>query len=783
MVSLVAELEHGLSAEEVSEVISRVAGGRAKSRQLAAFLCTRPGVLSDGLSPAPRAVADLLIALRKAGAVSVSPPRCKACGKELLTYQRRGLDWYCAVCGPRPERCSACGKLAPVATRDRAGEPRCRRCPDGDGRDPVGLICAQVTALHPGTDTDMVAAAVRKVAPRPSHQQRLAWALEDNPALLTGAGHLAPFPAVLRLIELLDGQGITGVARPACPRCQRVVRLYRPLGGQRVCRNCMAKSRAQPWARCGALREPATRDAQGRPLCPNCLVSDPANMETCVNCGRRRPVRARTPDGPLCPACRGLPVLVCSICGESVPCGVSRLTGQPWCPTCQQIQARCTSCGQVGQVCSGSLDEPRCEACTKVVPRPDCPICGGRRRPGTCPRCGLERRLRELLASPDGSVHPGLGALHEALAATEPPTTALRWLGRSVVSTFLADVAAGHRQLSHQELDGRPQSPTLDHLRAVLVSTEALPARDENMAKLERFLGGLVASRDDPAERQLLHRYAVWHLLRRLRRRSNGQAITHGQLRAVRQQVRAAVSLLDWLSAEHLTLATCRQGDLERWLSRAEGVNHYHSGNFVPWAARQRLAGLVFPATRWQGPTSVLDGQARWEAARRLLHDEALSTRDRFAGLLVLLYAQKTTAVSRLTNDCLETARGKVRLRLGKVPITLPDQVADLALELTANQAGHATVGADGPSPWLFPGGQPGRPISAEHLQQRLKALGVNPRQARGTALFELAAELPAALLARMLGIDISAAVAWQRISGGDWTTYAAEVSRRPRGT
>ncbi len=299
------------------------------------------------------------------------------------------------------------------------------------------------------------------------------------------------------------------------------------------------------------------------------------------------------------------------------------------------------------------------------------------------------------------------------------------------------------------------------------------------MARLERLLDGLLASRDDPVERQLLHRYAVWHLLRRLRRRTDGRPITQGQLAAVRQQLRSAITLLDWLSSEGLTLSTCRQGDLERWLSRTEGVNHHHPGHFVRWAARQRLTGLVFPAARWQGPTSALDGKARWEAARRLLHDGSLSTRDRFAGLLVLLYAQKTTVVSRLTTDCLSTEGGKVLIRLGKVPITLPDQVADLALELMASQRGHATIGADATSPWLFPGGQPGRPISAGHLQQRLKALGAQPRQARGTALFELAAELPAALLARMLGIDVSAATAWQRISSGDWMAYAAEVSRR----
>jgi hypothetical protein len=64
-------------------------------------------------------------------------------------------------------------------------------------------------------------------------------------------------------------------------------------------------------------------------------------------------------------------------------------------------------------------------------------------------------------------------------------------------------------------------------------------------------------------------------------------------------------------------------------------------------------------------------------------------------------------------------------------------------------------------------------PSAAQHQ------LGIRSGQSRSTALFQLATELPAALLARMLGIHIAVAVAWQRASAGDWTTYAAEVSRR----
>jgi hypothetical protein len=47
--------------------------------------------------------------------------------------------------------------------------------------------------------------------------------------------------------------------------------------------------------------------------------------------------------------------------------------------------------------------------------------------------------------------------------------------------------------------------------------------------------------------------------------------------------------------------------------------------------------------------------------------------------------------------------------------------------------------------------------------------------------MFQLASELPAAILARMLGIHIKVAVQWQQASAGDWAAYAADISRRNR--
>jgi hypothetical protein len=109
IVGLIAGIETGLDPGQVEALVAGVAGGRAKRRKLARALAGRPEILTDGRSPAPRALGDLLIALVKAGATMISPPVCAECGKKLRTLQRRGEDWYCWLCGPILLPCASCG--------------------------------------------------------------------------------------------------------------------------------------------------------------------------------------------------------------------------------------------------------------------------------------------------------------------------------------------------------------------------------------------------------------------------------------------------------------------------------------------------------------------------------------------------------------------------------------------------------------------------------------------------------------------------------------------------
>lgn len=382
LVELISAVEHGLAPERIRAAVTAVAGGRAKSRRLAAALEGRPGVLRDGRSPAPRAVGDLLLALRKAGAEATCAPVCAACGRALGSFQRRGQHWYCALCGPVPEPCAVCGIVRPVRSRDRAGQPRCQQCPEIDGRDPVQVVHTLITELDPHASRESVAAALRAAAPKPSYQQKLAWALEAEPALLTGQGHRAPLRAIPRLIEILHAAGVAGVVPPACPGCHRVVHIDKPLNGVRVCRTCIAHARIETCARCGARREPVTRDDGHRPVCANCFIADPANLETCVGCGRRRRVERRGEHGPLCSGCPTLPVLTCSVCGQTGPCGISRATGRPWCPPCQHRVADCSGCARHAPIVSGTLADPRCAECTPPAPWHNCPTCTNRKIEG-----------------------------------------------------------------------------------------------------------------------------------------------------------------------------------------------------------------------------------------------------------------------------------------------------------------------------------------------------------------------------------------------------------------
>jgi hypothetical protein len=92
--------------------------------------------------------------------------------------------------------------------------------------------------------------------------------------------------------------------------------------------------------------------------------------------------------------------------------------------------------------------------------------------------------------------------------------------------------------------------------------------------------------------------------------------------------------------------------------------------------------------------------------------------------------------------------------------------------------------GPDAPR-WLFPGRVPAQPIDNHSLTNRLNRHGISARPARNGALIAPAADLPAAIIADLLGMHINTAVRWVRYAGRDWADHlaarAAEQDKKSR--
>jgi len=131
-----------------------------------------------------------------------------------------------------------------------------------------------------------------------------------------------------------------------------------------------------------------------------------------------------------------------------------------------------------------------------------------------------------------------------------------------------------------------------------------------------------------------------------------------------------------------------------------------------------------------------------------------------------------------MTTSQVTSHDGTVLVRFGDHDVPVPAPLGVILTDLTRTGRTHTGTGSPAISPWLFPGGLPGRPITAPRLGDRLRAIGIHPMAGRRAALLDLAAQLPAAVLADLLNLAPGTAVRWMRQAGGDWSRYAADLAR-----
>jgi hypothetical protein len=309
-----------------------------------------------------------------------------------------------------------------------------------------------------------------------------------------------------------------------------------------------------------------------------------------------------------------------------------------------------------------------------------------------------------------------------------------------------------------------------DHLRALLVDHAVLSPRDERLIGLERAINRRIARVDNPTERRILRSYATWRHLRRLRTLADRQPITADQVVYACNTLTAAADLLNWLQERGQTLATCTQDDIDDWLT----IDTFsRSRGFITWTVSCRHAhNIQVPPFNNQPVREVFaNHDQRWSLARQLLHDDSIALPDRVAGLLVLLYAQRATRITQLTTGNITITDNGVKLLLGKAPITVPEAFGDL-LEALVNDRRATTLGSQD-EVGLYPTPRLRQPLAPRSLLQRLRALGVPATLGRNTALMEMAGEMPAAVITKLLGISLHRATRWTQDAGNTRPGYA----------
>ena len=698
-----------------------------------------------------------------------------------------------------PGCCQAGHELGPGGGRRAC--PRCRR-------DQVVEMAAAAEGSLPRL---VVAAAVDVVAVTGPVLWHLAEALAASPdALRLGAP-----PVAGRLAAELIARGSGTLTMPACAACGRNgMPLFRCDAGG-VCQRCRAWQLAAACSGCGKVRPAAVRTSAGQPVCEVCRRrDDPRRHRECGACGKIAPVAVRARDGrpDLCVNCYRLPSATCSICGRRRACNFAG-SGHPVCPSCSpRATASCARCGLDRPVEARWPEGPVCDPCYRAAlrHRGECTACGQQRRlvvppgpdadtcsdcaglpvthactdcgiedklyeRGRCDRCSLRRRAAALLARPDGGIAAALTPVLEAISAARTPRSALNWLNRSHGAAMLADVASGKLPATHQALDAHPRRRAADFLRQMLTAGGVLPARDEDVARTEQWLASLLATIEPAASRQLVQAYATWQVMRRLRA-SAAPAGPRTYTAHARGNIAAAAGFLTWLAGRSSTLGACGPGDIEAWL--ATGPAACQVRDFTSWAARRgHCQAFTIPRPARASGTAVTQDQ-RWALAARLLHDDTLDLTDRAAGCLLLLYGQQLSRIAVMTTSQVTSHDGVVHVRFGDHDVPVPAPLGVILTELARSGRSHTGTGTPVITPWLFPGGLPGRPITAPRLGQRLRHLGVHAMAGRRAALLDLAAQLPAAVLADLLCIAPTTAVRWMREAGGDWSRYAADLAR-----
>jgi hypothetical protein len=442
------------------------------------------------------------------------------------------------------------------------------------------------------------------------------------------------------------------------------------------------------------------------------------------------------------------------------------------CPGCAVIRPLAWLCGE----------RVVCASCAGVESIFACRECGREDHPygfSRCARCFLRERLSDLLTDPaTGRIHRRLRPVFDELVNSERPQTGLWWLRKKpgLGPQLLRQMACGAIEISHDTFAALPSDRSHDYVRSLLIAVGVLSPVEIRIERMLPWIEDVVA--ELPTEHAtLIRRFAHWHVLRQMRKAAREGRLTKSMADACRRRIRVAIDVVAFLAAHDASAVTATQELLERYQEHV-GTTLTHEYAFVVWLRNSGTnTKLAIPDVKRPPPAVTVSDAQRWAAVERLLHDETLRRYTRIGGLLTVLFAQPLSRIVAMrTSQITVTDDRTVHVTFNTIPIQMPPVLDDLIREHLEHRG--KSLYASRQTGWLFPGGNPGHHLATENIRSQLVAIGIKPNENRKAALFQLARDMPAPVLAELIGITHHNAADWAKLAARDWTDYIAERAR-----
>ncbi|MFD3707439.1 hypothetical protein ACFWUP_30255 [Nocardia sp. NPDC058658] len=389
----------------------------------------------------------------------------------------------------------------------------------------------------------------------------------------------------------------------------------------------------------------------------------------------------------------------------------------------------------------------------------------------------LDDRVRELLTGPDGHIRAQLQPLAQALSNTDRPFSMLNWLRRGQAAEQLAMLVGQQTDITHESLDALDQTVGTRYVRAHLVATGILIARNEHIAQLRLWTGRTLSAAPSHQLRHL-RPFAEWHVLRDGRRRADHGNYTDAAAVGDRADITAALKLLAWLDDNDIIVANLTQSHIDEWLAE-HPTRQRATGSFVRWLVARNITGsLDVPVKKRGDPTQFIDDEQMRAQLHRCLTDVELPLEVRVCGALIRLYALPVARILEFTSGQFHRDDNDAYLTIDRHPVLLPPALAQLMESLVAQRPSSLISHDAQTAGYLFPGKLPNRPRHALTFTAHLRKHGLATIAARNTAMIDAVTQMPPIVVSDLFGLSPSTAIIWARYAQASWSDYLAARAR-----